>query len=76
MILSGRTSIVNEDHLGHLTTSQMADNFEHVNTLIQEDRWVIITDIANKLDISCGSAYSINHENIGYHKICARWVPK
>jgi hypothetical protein len=29
-----------------------------------------------KLDIRCGSAYSNNHEDLGYHKTCARWVPK
>jgi hypothetical protein len=28
------------------------------------------------LDISYGSGYSIIHKAHGYHKICARWVPK
>jgi hypothetical protein len=28
------------------------------------------------LDISCGYTYLIIHEDVGYHRICARWVPK
>jgi len=31
---------------------------------------------SGKLDISCGSAYSIIHKNLKYYKICARWVTK
>jgi len=37
---------------------------------------ITVTNIANKLDVSCGSAYFIIQEDLGYHKICARWVPK
>jgi hypothetical protein len=54
----------------------MVDNAKAVNALFQEDRKITVTDIANKLDISCGFTYSIMHEDLGYHKICARWVPK
>jgi hypothetical protein len=73
---SGRTSIVDEDHLGHPTTSQTVDNVEQVNALVQEDRQITVTHTADELEISCGSAYSIVHEDLGYHKICASWVPK
>jgi len=64
-----------EDHSGHPTTSRMVDNGEQVHALIQEGDITVI-NIADILDISCGSAYSIIHEDLGYHKICARWVPK
>jgi hypothetical protein len=69
---SGRTSAVDEDYVGCSTTSQTVDNVEQVNGLVREERWITVTDIANKLEISCGSAYSIIHED----KICGRWVPK
>jgi hypothetical protein len=36
----------------------------------------LVTDITNKMDISCGSAYSITHQDLRYLTICARWVPK
>jgi len=35
-----------------LATSWMVDNVEKVNALVQEDRWITVTDITNKLDIS------------------------
>jgi hypothetical protein len=49
---------------------------ERINALVQGDRQFNVTDIADELDISCGSAYSISHVDLGYHKICARCVPK
>jgi len=51
-------------------------NVERVNALIQEDRQINVFDIADRLDVSCGSAYSIIHEDSGYHRICSRWIPK
>jgi hypothetical protein len=30
-----KASVTDEDHLGHPTTSQMAENAEHVNALVQ-----------------------------------------
>jgi len=41
--------------------------------VVQEDRWITVTDIANKLDISCRA---ITCKDFRYHKICTRWVPK
>jgi hypothetical protein len=52
----------------------MVDNEGQVNALVQEEGQITVIGIANKLDIRCGSAYSITHKHIGYHKICARWV--
>jgi len=57
---SGRTRVTDGDLSGHLTTSQMADTAEQVSALVQEERWITVTDGADKLDMSCGSAYSIN----------------
>jgi hypothetical protein len=54
----------------------MADDVEQVNALVQDDRGITVNDTTKKLEISCGSAYSITYENIRYHKICAQWVPK
>jgi len=36
----------------------------------------MVTETEDKFDISCESAYSIIHEGLGYHEICARCVPK
>jgi hypothetical protein len=37
---------------------------------------IIFNDIAKKLATYCGSAYSITHDNLRYHRTCSRWVPK
>jgi hypothetical protein len=54
----------------------MVDDVERVNALVQQDRQVMVTETEDKFDISCESAYSIIHEGLGYHEICARCVPK
>jgi len=61
---------LDEDHLGFPTTSQMVNNVEQVNAVLQEDRQVTGIDIANMLDVSCGFMYSIIHEDLRYYKIC------
>jgi ribosomal protein S25 len=68
-IQSGRTSVTDEDCLGCLTTNSIV---KQVNALVQEDIWITVTDIGDKLDISCGFAYSSIHEDLGYHEMCAR----
>jgi hypothetical protein len=36
----------------------------------------MVNKIAKQLTISIGSAYSVVHDNLQFHKVCARWVPK
>jgi hypothetical protein len=40
------------------------------------DRWVNTNELSNCLQISYGSASEIIHNKLGFHKACARWVPK
>jgi hypothetical protein len=54
----------------------MVDNVEQVNFLVQEDRRITVTYVANKLDISCGSAYYVICENFKYQKIYVRCILK
>jgi hypothetical protein len=37
---------------------------------------VTVNEIAKQLNISIGSAYSVVHVNLQFHKVRARWVPK
>jgi len=64
--------VLDEDSSGGLTTSLTADSVEQTNALVQVDRRITVTDIANKLHINCGSAYSITHADLRCHKIRAR----
>jgi hypothetical protein len=69
---SDRTSVVDEDSSGRPTTALTADEVEGLNALVQEDRQITVTDVADKLDTSCGSVYSIIHKDLVCHKIYAR----
>ncbi|XP_045132250.1 histone-lysine N-methyltransferase SETMAR-like [Portunus trituberculatus] len=40
------------------------------------NRRVIIDEVACSLQISHGSAFQIIHDELGFHKVCARWVPR
>jgi len=44
---------------------QMVNSVEQVNALVQVDRWITVTDIADMLDINCGFTYSIIHKDLG-----------
>jgi len=62
--------------MGCPTTSWIVDDAEQINAPGQDNRQITVTDIPKKLDTSCGFAYSIIHEDLGYHNIFARWVPE
>src|SRR5688572_30412478 len=44
--------------------------------MIKQDRRIRIRSIAAALDMSKSCVYDIVHDKLGYHKICARWIPK
>jgi len=44
--------------------------------MVLANREVVIDDVACSLQISHGSAYQMIHDEVGFHKLCARWVPR
>jgi hypothetical protein len=48
---------------------------EQARATILDNRRKTIRDIATRLGISQGSAPTTIHDILGYHKVCARWVP-
>jgi hypothetical protein len=44
--------------------------------LILQNRRVTADKIAKQLNIRIGFAYSVVHNNLQFHKMCARWVPR
>lgn len=73
---NGRTSVTHEEGAGRPSTATTDDNIERVRDMVLLDRRVTIDEVANRLQISHGSAYEIIHNRLGFHKVCARWVPK
>jgi len=63
---------INENCSSCPITSQKMDNTELVNVLVQDDRRITAINTANKLNLSCQSAYSIIQKDLRYHKIYAR----
>ena len=59
---SGRPSISTDEKL------------EEARAIILTDRRVKIEEIALQLGISQGTAYSLVHDILGFHKVAARWV--
>jgi HD-GYP domain-containing protein (c-di-GMP phosphodiesterase class II) len=72
----GRTNVTDEDRSVRPITSSSVTNVDRLNTLIQENRRITVSAVANVLDISYGSAYSIMHDELKYRKVYSRWVPK
>jgi hypothetical protein len=68
--------VTDEERLGHRTTATTAQNEERARELILQNRRVTVNKIAKQLNMSIGSAYSVVHDNLQFHKVCARWVPK
>jgi transposase len=76
MFKTCRTSETDAERSGHPTTATTALNEERARELILQNRRVTVDEIAKQLNISIGSAYSVVHDNLQFHRVCARWVPK
>jgi transposase len=71
-----RTSVTDAERSGHPTTATTAQNEERARELSLQNRRVMVSEIAKQLNISIASAYSVVHDNLQLHKVCARWVHK
>jgi hypothetical protein len=75
MFQNGRTILTDTERLGLPSISTSDDKQDQDRAMILDDRRTTIIDIATRLVISQGSAHSIVHDILGYHTVCARWVP-
>ena len=73
---SGRTSVKHEEGAGSPSTSTTDEMTQQARKMVLANRRVAIDEVACSLQISNGSAYQIIHEKLGFHKVCARWVPR
>jgi hypothetical protein len=76
MFKNGRTSMTDAELSGHPNTATTEQNEERARELILKTRRVTFDKIAKQLNISIGSAYSVEHDNLRFHKVCARWASK
>jgi hypothetical protein len=76
MFKNGHTSVTNDERSGRPSTSATEDSTEQVHAMILDNRRVTTDEVACHLLISHGSVHEIIHNHLGFHKMCARWVPK
>lgn len=65
-----------EQRSGLPSKSITDDNVCRAGALIQADRRIHVTDIAQELNISIGSAHITVYEQLGYRKTCTSWAPR
>jgi histone-lysine N-methyltransferase SETMAR len=72
----GREDLEDDPRIGRPKTSRNDEKVNAVRNLIDEDQRITVIQVAESLDISCGTVHSILHEDLGLSKLSARWVPK
>jgi hypothetical protein len=76
MFRNGSTIFIDEERSGRLSTYTIEEGTEGVRAMILDNRPVSVEDVTHHLRISNGSAHGVTQDRFGFHKICARWVPK
>lgn len=72
----GRTSVSDEYRCGRPAEVSTSDLETRIESLILEDRRITVRIIAEKLQISVGTAHEVITNKLKYHKTSARWVPR
>ena len=73
---NGREDVEDYARSGRPSTLVCEEKIDGVRALLEEDRRLTAETIANTLDISVGSAYTIMTEKLQLSKLSARWFPK
>ena len=76
MFENGRTSVTDAERSGRPATAMTTRNEERTLEMIRENRRITVEEVAGRLNVSVGSAYSLIHNSLKFSKVCARWVPK
>jgi hypothetical protein len=73
MYKNGRTSATEAERSGRPTTAAITQNEERARELLLQNRRATADETAKLLNIGTGSAYFVVHDNLLFHKVCARW---
>ena len=69
------TSVTDAERSGRPATAMTTRIEERTLELIRENRRLTV-EVAGRLNVSVGSAYSLIHDSLKFSKVCSRWVPK
>jgi len=73
---SGRKNVTHEEGAGRPSTFTTDEKIEQAREMVRANRRVAIDEVACSLQNSHGSAYQIIHDELGFHEVCARWLPR
>jgi transposase len=73
---NGRQKISDKHHRGSPVCVATETVKQQIWQRIRDYRRVTIDEIALAFNMSHSSAYNIGHNNLGYRKVCSRWVPR
>ena len=62
MFENGRTSVTDAERSRHPATATTTNNEERTLELICENRRITVEEVAGRLNVSVGSAYSLIHD--------------
>ncbi|GFS71524.1 histone-lysine N-methyltransferase SETMAR [Nephila pilipes] len=71
----GREAMDDDERCGRPRSSRTDENVEIVQALVRSDRRMTIEMIAESLNMSVGSVFTIMTEDLKKKKLCARFVP-
>jgi transposase len=73
---NGQQKISDEHHRGRPVSVATETVKEQIEQRICDYRRVTIDEIALAFNMSHGSVYNVVHNDLGYRKVCSRWVPR
>ena len=73
---NGRQNVSDEHRSGRPVSVANETVKQQIEQQICDYRRVTIDEIAVEFNMSHGSAYIIVHDDLGYRKVCSRWVPR
>ena len=76
MFENGCTSVADAERSGRPAATTTTRNEERTLELIRENRRITFEEVAGRLNVSVGSAYSLIHGSLKFSKVCTRWVPE
>jgi transposase len=73
---NGSQNISDEHRKGRPVSVATETVKQQIEQRIHDYRWVTIDETAIEFNVSHGSVYNIVHNDLGYRKVCSRWVPR
>ncbi len=72
----GREGVEDEPREGRPSTARTEVLKNTADVIVREDRRITVRELAQRLNISVGSAFAILHDDLHMRRVSCRWVPR